>query len=423
MAWIGSLACSPNDKVLALAARGAITPRVPTATMSRRAAWRKRVLWLSFIESFATILIERAIYFFSHERLGYSPAQNLALALVFGVTYTGGAASSHFLARRLGDRPALGAALVVLFALHGLMALSPSGMALTLAFAAVGFVEGAKWPIIESYVGAGLEPREQLGAVGRFNVSWALAVPLALAVAGPIIASSWPAFLFVLAALINLLALGLLATLPSAAPHLEATHPARLEAAPLGKYEALLASSRWTMLSSYTLMFLLAPLLPVVFARLGRPVAEATLWVSCMDGVRVLTFASLAIYSGWHGRSWPLVVAAIGLPLGGAAIIGGTSLAWVLAGEVVFGVLAGVTYHAALYYAMVVKNAAVDAGGGHEGLIGIGLTLGPGVGLLGDFMARDAAGPWIALAVAPIVLASWYGSLRALARARVGALS
>ncbi len=386
----------------------------------RRAAWRRRVLWLSFIESFATILIERAIYFFSHERLGYSRAQNLALALVFGVTYTCGAASSHPLARRLGDRRALGTVLVILCLLHGVMALAPSGLALALSFAAVGFFEGAKWPIVESYVGAGLEPREQLGAVGRFNVSWALAVPLAIAASGPLIASGWSASLFVLAALVNLFALVLLATLPAAAPHLEVSHPSRLVHVELERYKALLGSSRWTMLSSYALMFLLAPLLPEVFQRLGRPVEEATLWVSCMDTVRVLTFATLAVYSGWHGRMWPLALAALGLPLGVSAIIGGNTLPAVLLGEVAFGVLAGVTYHAALYYAMVVKNAAVDAGGGHEGLIGVGLALGPGVGLLGDFLARDGSDPFVAisLAVSPLVCVCWFGALRALLRAR-----
>lgn len=393
--------------------------------VSRAAPWRKRVLWLSFIESFATILIERAIYFYSHERLGYSQGQNLGLALIFGVTYTCGAASSHRFAQRLGDRRALGLLLCVLFLLHVVMVSSPGGVALPLAFGAVGFCEGAKWPIVESYVGAGLAPREQLGAVGRFNVSWALAVPLAIAASGPIIASGWPGSLFLLAAAINLLALGLLGSLPSAAPHLEASHPSRLEAGSLDRYRALLGSSRWTMLSSYTLLFLLAPLLPGVFARLGRPVAEATLWVSCMDGVRVLTFLGLSVFAGWHGRAWPLLIAAIGLPLGGGAIIAGTSLAWVLVGEVIFGVLAGITYHAALYYAMVVKNAAVDAGAGHEGLIGVGLTLGPGVGLLGDLLARDGgtASGAIALAVAPLVLTCAGGALRSLVRSRAIALS
>jgi MFS family permease len=387
---------------------------------TEQAPWRRRVLLLSFIESFGTILLERAVYFFSHERLGYSRAQNLALALVFGITYAAGAALSHGAARRLGDRVALATTLVVLFALHVAMAIAPHGALLAVTFAAVGFFEGAKWPIVESYVGAGLAPEQQLGAVGRFNVSWALAVPLALAASGPLIASRASGLLFVLAAVANVLALLLCASLPAAAPHLEATHPSRGAPADLGRYGALLGSSRWTMLSSYALMFLIAPLLPEVFQRLGRPVAEATLWAACMDAVRVVTFACLALFHGWRGRKAPLVLSAIGLPIAFAAVISGHSLAAVVLGEIAFGVLAGITYHAALYYALVVKNAAVDAGGGHEGLIGLGLALGPGVGLLGEYLAGDGNNPlsYILIAAAPLAFSSGFAALRSLMRAR-----
>lgn len=387
-----------------------------------RGAWRRRVLWLSFMESAATILIERAIYFFSHERLGYSEAQNLGLALLFGAAYTLGAARSHALARRLGDRRALCTLIVLLLVLHVVMAFAPAGALLVLTFASVGVLEGAKWPIVESYVGAGLSPEQQLGAVGRFNVSWALAVPLAIAASGPLIASGWPAALFALAAFFNVIALALLAGWPAHAPHIDHGHPSRRDPEKLARYSSLLAASRWTMLAGYALMFLLAPLLPVVFQRLGRPVTEATFWASCMDAVRLCTFAVLAAMPGWHGRSGPLWLAALGLPLGFCAVLASPSIAVVLAGELVFGVLAGVTYYAALYYAIVVQNAAVDAGGGHEGLIGLGLTLGPALGLLGDWLSRDGNNPFIgiALAAAPLILACWFGALRALVRVRAG---
>lgn len=75
------------------------------------------------------------------------------------------------------------------------------------------------------------------------------------------------------------------------------------------------------------------------------------------------------------------------MPLGFGAIVFGSSLYTVVLGEVGFGVLAGVTYYAALYYALVVKNASMDAGGAHEGLIGLGLVRGPGVGLVGHWVA------------------------------------
>jgi len=242
-----------------------------------------------------------------------------------------------------------------------------------------------------------------------------------LGLAGPLIASGYPAALFAVAAGINVLSLALCVRLPARAPHIEASHPSRPLHGAMERYRGLLGSSRWSMLSSYALMFLLAPLMPEVFRRLGLGVERATFWASCLDAVRVITFALLAILPGWHGRATPLVVCAIGLPLGFGAIILGTSLPVVLFGEIVFGVLAGMTYYAALYYALVVKNASVDAGGTHEGLIGLGLVIGPLVGLLGHGVA-SAGGTYhtgLLLGALPLIAACWFGSLRSLGRLRV----
>src|SRR6478752_2949048 len=104
--------------------------------------WRRAVLGLSFVESFGTILLERAIYFFSAERLAYSEAQNLGLALGFGITYTLGAARSHAFSAWLGERRALIALLAGLLVLHAVMAWAPGGWLLPSSFAAVGLLEG-----------------------------------------------------------------------------------------------------------------------------------------------------------------------------------------------------------------------------------------------------------------------------------------
>lgn len=383
----------------------------------RRTAARV-VLGLSFVESFATILLERAIYFFSQERLGYTEPENLALALGFGATYAAGASRSHALAARLGERRALAATLLGLLGLHALLALAPGGWWLPVAFGVVGALEGAKWPIVESYVAAGLEPGAQQRAVGHFNVSWASAVPLALAVSGPVIGSGYPAALFWLAAGCNVLALALLARFPARIAHLAATHPSRPLGPALERYRVLLRASRWAMLSSYALMFLMAPLLPEVFRRLGESVQRATLWASCLDAVRVATFAGLAVFPGWHGLRSPLLLCVIGLPIGFSAILFGGTLGTVLLGELTFGVLAGVSYYAALYYALVVQNAAVDAGGEHEGLIGVGLVVGPVVGLIGHGLARLGGTHQLAMLAAalPFILGCWWGALRSLAR-------
>jgi hypothetical protein len=64
-------------------------------------------------------------------------------------------------------------------------------------------------------------------------------------------------------------------------------------------------------------------------------------------------------------------------------VVTGGSLPVVIVGELLFGAAAGIIYFVSLYYAIVVKNASVEAGGGHEGLIGSGFALGPLAGLVG----------------------------------------
>jgi MFS family permease len=391
---------------------------VSTPSSDKRAAWRVSILVLSFVESFATILLERGIYFYSHEQLGFSETDNLWLALCFGVVYALGALSSHRLTRSVSERQALVACLVGLLVVHVAVASSPSGWVLGVGFTLVGLLEGAKWPIIESYVASGLAPREQLGAIGRFNLSWALAVPIALGLTGPIISSGHPRWLFALTVVLNLVSLGLVVGLPKVLVHLEASHPERPPAAALARYQRLLASSRWSMLSSYSLLFLLAPLMPGVFERLGEGVEHATLWASCLDAVRLATFAALGVMTAWHGKLSPLVLNAVGLPLSFAAVLFGPSLTVVVLGEMLFGVLSGVTYFAALYYAMVVKNASVDAGGAHESLIGLGFSLGPGVGLLGHALSHWGTSylGGVLLGVAPLLLACLCGAFWPLLR-------
>ncbi len=72
---------------------------------------------------------------------------------------------------------------------------------------------------------------------------------------------------------------------------------------------------------------------------------------------------------------------------GFALVVTATSLPLMLAGLGILGVGVGVIYYAALYYAMSVGRAAIDAGGTHEGLIGAGYACGPLAGLLGGVLA------------------------------------
>jgi MFS family permease len=60
-----------------------------------------------------------------------------------------------------------------------------------------------------------------------------------------------------------------------------------------------------------------------------------------------------------------------------------------ISGLAVMGFGIAMTYCGALYYALAVQSAEIDAGGKHEALIGLGYTLGPACGLLGLALAGD----------------------------------
>lgn len=340
------------------------------------------ILFLTFIESLGTVLLERGVYFYTHDVLGASERQNLLLATAFGITYVLGALASHGVAARFGERRLLVGSLVALLGVHVLLTVRPTAPLLALCFPVIGLLQGIKWPVVESFVSAGRQPEELVGAVGRFNVTWALSVPLALVVSGPLIASGWAGSLFLFAAGCNVLGLAACLAQPARPLHLDASHPARPSAERLASFRSLLAAARWSMLLSYALLFLLAPLLPEVLAGLHLSVSESTQVAAVLDVARVATFWVLGVWPGWHGRALPIVVAIGLMPIAFLLSLFGGSVAAVLAGELLFGACSGLLYTAALYYALLVQNASVEAGGAHESLIGLGFALGPALGLL-----------------------------------------
>jgi len=148
------------------------------------------LLILTFIESLSTILIERGSYFFCREHLYFSDAENLALALAFGAAYAFGALTSHWVTSRFGEKRILAIVIALQILVHGCMALAPTVAVLFIGMAMVGLLNGQKWPVVESYITAGHTPLRTGRILGYFNFSWALAVPTALVVAGPLIEPS-----------------------------------------------------------------------------------------------------------------------------------------------------------------------------------------------------------------------------------------
>lgn len=384
---------------------------------------------LTFLESIAGTLIQRGIYFYTHENLGFSQSQNLWVALGFGVTYIGGALGSHALSKRFGEKRVLLGCIVGLLGLHCLLALVQAPWLLVGSVFGTAIIQGIKWPVVESYVSAGRAPKQLLAILSRYNVTWATAGFVAVGITGLIVGTGIPSLFFWFPALLNVVALALTLPLPAQPLHLEPSHPERPAAGELESMRALLGSARWSMIGSYALLYVLAPLMPTLLAGLRLPVTLATPVASILDAVRVVTFGALGALAGWHGKRTPMWLVGAALPGGFLLILLGDSLPLLILGEIIFGVAAGFAYTASLYYALVAENASVDAGGAHEGLIGLGIGLGPLSGLAGQLLVGQrlpfgepggVLQPFMALALtsAPIMAVCLFGSARSLVRLR-----
>lgn len=370
----------------------------------------------SFVQSLATILLERGLYFYTQDQLGFSDTANLGLAFLFGSAYALGAIRSSAITRSRGERPALTATIAGLGLLCLTLALLPHPTVVVMAYGGIGLLIGIKWPIIESYVTAGVEPRRTLRVLGQFNVAWSAAIPVGLALTGLMIEHVSPTSFVFLAALIYGLSLLAVRKLPWVPTHLQEDHPQRPDPATVARYRVLMKSARWAMLGSCSMMFLLAPLMPRLFADFGHGIGWSPWLSAVMDVSRFGAFAILGGWTAWRGRRLPLAVASVGLPVGFMLVLFAPNTLTALLGQALFGLCAGQVYFAALYHAMVLHNASVHAGGEHEGLIGLGFALGPAIGLLGIFLARFTGSTTAGMlwAVLPFTLLCMAASLRPL---------
>jgi hypothetical protein len=420
---------------------------------------RTSPLWLLLAitasESFATILIEKGIYFYTRDVLAFSDKSNLLLGFGIGVFYVAGALLSHRISKAIGEKNLLLTVFAAQMICHiGLMAF-PATLPFLILTLLLQVVTGLKWPVLESYVSAGRGQQSLSKAIGRFNMSWAFAVPLAMFFFGPLTEIAWinkhiapGAGVFVAAACIHLTCLVCALRLEPSPAHLAHDAPERPDPILLLRYEKLMVSSRWTMMLSYLLIFFLTPVIPSIFGtapetgqtdpnqlikhHLGFSLTWAPAMNSFVELVRALAFLALFLTPVWHNKSSMLTFAAISLPIGFLMTLFGGDLAALLPANLVwsahlFLVMAGLffvslgsalAYYGALYYAMVVANASVDAGGSHEGLIGSGFALGPALGLASLWAANVAGSPILGMmaCVLPCLALGLWAGLRPLAK-------
>lgn len=357
------------------------------------------VLLFTFTNSIGSAVSNAGIFFLAESRFGFSKAESFGIGMLYGLMYIPAAMLVGPLLRRLpaesswaNPRGVLAVIMLGMAAVCLVPALWPQGWSIWVFMAVYSPLAGMLWPITESYVSGGRSGRGLRSAIGRFNLSWSSALVVALLAMAPYVKAYPLTLLMVLAGVHGATALVLMGFSRAPAAHGHEEHEPHPES-----YHRLLAFVRILLPTAFMFVAALAPYLATARKQLGLSEQSGPILASVWMASRVATFFFLERWLGWHGKWVTPLLGVACLLLGFAAVVLAPSVLgtqspslWVfVAGLGVFGVGVGTIYCAALYYAMEVGSAEVDAGGTHEMLIGIGYTIGPVCGLAGAMLFRD----------------------------------
>lgn len=365
--------------------------------MASGAAGLGLVLWLTFINSMGTGVVTNGIYFLAKSAYGLGVKGSFALGVVLGITYIAGAVAvgpllvwlkkspRHSTRGALGWIGALCGGLCVVPLVAQILGVGGSWPAWVLV-AVYSPLTGCMWPITEAYLSGGRRGETLRRALGGFNVTWSLSLVVAFWAMGPLV-KKYPLEVIGFLGLLHIGTVAIVRLLPAEpAAHAHEDHEPHPPV-----YARLLRAHRMLLPMGYLIVSTMSPYLPTAYAAMGIAIGWQTPLTATWHASRLAGFVWLQHDQRWHGRWWAPVVATVSLVLGFTMVMlapkmgpirdGVAPLLVLGAGLALLGFGIAVVYTGALYYAMAVGGAEVDAGGTHEALIGAGYTIGPGIGL------------------------------------------
>jgi MFS family permease len=350
------------------------------------------VLTLTVLASIGTGVIWNGLPFIAKHEHGYSQTLNLLLYLAVGVTYIIGAINAGRFSRAAERFTSPRGVLATILVIETALCMLPLGFDGAWVLWVVGIVNAlfsaVLWAKVESYLTAGRFGASMRNAIGWFNIAWTGAVAASLFFMAPLIEHHASMSIVLLGGL-NAVALMTLAWFGrSPGDHARGSALQSISTS----YAPMLSVTSILLPLSYLINASLAPLMPYIVEGVGVSGFWETPCTAIWMVARTVTMAVMWRVATWRGRWSPLVWGGVGVTAGFALVAWSPLLAVLVIGLVIYGVAMGVIYYAALYYQMAVGHAAVDAGGRHEALIGVGYAAGPAAGLLGGGMASISAG-------------------------------
>jgi len=371
-------------------------------TVIRTPLWAVNAV--TFLASIGTGVVWNGISFIAKHDYQFTQTATLTLYFVLGITYVVGALSTGKILRLLHHVISPRSALAIILFCEAVVCISlfvvRANWMLWVVGGAISVLSSWLWPIIESYLTAGRHGSDMVHAIGWWNLCWTGATALALVLMMPVMREQPPTIdlgwlgrtigseairleprmaIVVLGALHGAAMIPLVYFGRHPGAHDESLSSASIQ----DEYPLLLRAARMLLPLSYVLNSAMSPLLPYLFERVHLPQHWETMVASTWMWVRIAAMAVMWQLGFWHGRWGTLLLGGAAMTIGFGLTVLGFSLATMIAGLAIFGIGMGVVYYAALYYAMAVGRAEVDAGGTHEALIGVGYTVGPLTSLAG----------------------------------------
>lgn len=371
---------------------------------------------LTWLHIYAVAYYSSYLFFHLREDHGFSSRQNLLVAALVGLIYVPASWFGGRFAQRRGYFSALKlglAGMTVFLGAGAMLSGWPAQMiVLSLWTVAVCFT----WAPLEALTSESDSRAGVARMVGIYNVVWSSGAAVAYFTGGAVIEALGRASLYWLPAAVHGLQWMLAHMLEKSAGRTGAPATARASEPPgesdfaqhhvspaLAK--AFLHMAWMANPFAYVAMNTLIPLIPELASRFHLTTTLAGFVASVWLFARLGAFALLWRWTAWHYRFGWLIGAFIVMIVSFVVLLLTSSLAVLVAAQLVFGFAVGLIYYSSLFYSMDVGSESQgEHGGYHETLIGLGIFVGPAVGAATSYLV-PGAGRGAVYAVTAILLA------------------
>ena len=389
----------------------------------RGAADIRLLFTVELLTSAAANFLQVGIFFYTTHRFQWSLRSNFLLAAVQGVTYVLGAMNANRLTRFWSRRDALTRIYFALCVVALLGAALPYSVALAILLPIYSGLAAMSWPMLEGLVSEGLESDALSRRIALYNVLWAAAGALVLAVNGTVI-EHFGGGVFAFPAIFHGVAMTLMrisrAQQRRSPAHKGDRRTPRSRSACRAGTPAT-ADNRLMAFARGPPRDLRADLQPhgvdavaprVSHARSRPPDADR----QHLDGNAPPHLSRPGIYNLVARApriltvaAWLMLFAFLGTVVRPSDLLGhgtqSTDLLSMILCQAMLGVALGLIYAASLYFGMVLSDGSTEHGGYHEALIGLGSILGPGSGAIAQWFWPEDVRAGI-IAVGSVITAS-----------------